>query len=112
MYDTEPLQLLVPSVRNSAWMNVSLLEQTQCTKFLYGPELADRVFELKGRKKDLQVYAVQSLSDLLQEYDKHYPYDFEFSKVRWDPVLILHSSGSTGRNSIKMSKAEKLTKPT
>ena len=92
-------------------MNISLLEQTQCTKFLYGPELSDRVEELKGRKNDLQVFAVQSLSDLLQEYDKHYPYEVEFSRVRWDPVLILHSSGSTGKDSMKLRIAEKFTNP-
>ena len=90
-------------------MNISLLEQTQCTKFLYGPELSDRVHELERQKNDLQVFAIQSLDDLLQEYDTHYPYEAEFSRVRWDPVLILHSSGSTGKDLIKTRIAEKLT---
>ncbi len=77
-------------------MNISLLEQTKCTKFVYSSEVSERVHDLQRQKKDLQIYAVQSLNDFLQEYSEHYSYDVEFSDVRWDPVLILHSSGSTG----------------
>ena len=93
-------------------MNLSLLEQTKCTKFLYGVELSNAIHDLKKQKNDLQILAVQSLNEMLQEYDKQYPYEVDFSIVRWDPVLILHSSGSTGKDSINTRAAEKLTRPT
>ena len=78
-------------------MNISLLEQTKCSKFLYSNEVLQKVHALQTEKKSLQIFAVQSLGDMLLEYNKHYPYDVKFSDVRWDPVLILHSSGSTGK---------------
>ena len=77
-------------------MNISLLEQTKCSKFLYSNEVSQKVHALQTEKKDLQIFAVQSLGDMVLEYNKHYPYEVKFSDVRWDPVLILHSSGSTG----------------
>ena len=84
-------------MRYSTWINVSLLEQTKCSKFVYGNEVSQKVHALQTEKKNLQIFANQSLGDMLLEYNKHYPYDVKFSDVRWDPVLILHSSGSTGK---------------
>jgi len=77
-------------------MNVSLLEQTRCTKFLYSTEMTQKVLELQENKKDLQAFAVSSLNDIIGGYDKEYPYHEEFEKVQWNPILVLHSSGSTG----------------
>ena len=77
-------------------MNISLLEQTKCSKFVYSIEVSQKVHTLQTEKKDLQIFAVQSLGDMLLGYNNHYPYEVKFSDVRWDPVLILHSSGSTG----------------
>ena len=34
---------------------------------------------------------------MLQEHSKYYPYEVEFANVRWDLVLVLYSSGSTGK---------------
>lgn len=90
------MQLLVPSVRNSLWMNLSLLEQTKCTKFLYSIEMSQKAYELQAEKKDLRALAVESLSAMTQKDTKHYPYTKSFGDNCWDPVLILHSSGSTG----------------
>ena len=86
-------------------MTISLLEQTKSTKFLYGIELSDKVHDLQKQKKNLHTFTVQSLSDMLQEHSTHYPYEVEFSDVRWDPVLILHSSGSTGKISMQEQRA-------
>ena len=91
-------------------MNISLLEQTTCTKFIYTTELSDRVHDLQTHKKDLQTFVVQSLSDMLQKYSNHYPYEVEFSDVRWDPVLILHSSGSTGKDPFGTKHAVMVTR--
>ncbi|MCJ1280743.1 hypothetical protein MMC26_000060 [Xylographa opegraphella] len=71
-------KLFVPSVRNPVQMNMSLLEQTKCTKFLYATEMSEKVHDLQAG------------------CSKHYSYEATFPEARWDPVLILHSSGSTG----------------
>lgn len=77
-------------------MNISLLEQTNCSIFLYGTEISQKIRGLQTQKKHIFFFAVPSLNDMIQENSIHYPYDVKFSEVRWDPVLILHSSGSTG----------------
>ena len=82
-------------------MNISLLEQTNCTKLMCSAEISSKVDELQKHKKDLQIFTVQSLSDMLQEHSKHYSYEVEFANARWDPVLVLHSSGSTGKESMQ-----------
>ena len=83
-------------MRNPASINISLLEQTECTKFMYATEMFPKVHDLQTGKKDLQLLAVASLHDMLQGHSKHYPYEPTFAEARWNPVLILHSSGSTG----------------
>ncbi|MCJ1251187.1 hypothetical protein MMC30_008418 [Trapelia coarctata] len=89
-------KLLLPSVRNSTWMNVSLLEQTGCIKFLYSMEMTQKALDLQDNKKDLQVFGISSLNDIISGYEKQYAYREEFVKVQWNPILVLHSSGSTG----------------
>ena len=93
------LQLLLPSVRNSSWMNKSLLEQTNCTKFLYPSEMSQKVQDLQGEKSGIEIFLVESLSDMLLGHAKYYPYECNYTDVRWDPVLVLLSSGSTGETS-------------
>lgn len=78
-------------------MNISLLEQTGCTKFLYSPEVAQKVRDLQTEKSDLQIFALPSLDRMLDGHSAPYPYEENFDDVRWNPILMLHSSGSTGR---------------
>ncbi len=77
-------------------MNRSLLEQTNCSKFLYSPEMAQKVHHLQLEKGELQILAVPSLDNMIREYSKPYPFEVNFADVQWDPILILPSSGSTG----------------
>lgn len=89
-------QVLLPSPRNSAWMNASLLQQTQCRHFLYAPEVETIVKPLLEHQADLRVYKIGALSDMTKPDTPHYAYDKEYDASKWDPILILHSSGSTG----------------
>ncbi len=77
-------------------MNISLLEQTKCTKFLYPDEMSQKVQDLQGKASGLQVILVESLTEMLLGDAKYYPYEYNYTDVRWDPVLVLLSSGSTG----------------
>ena len=58
---------------------------------------------------DIRTYAVQSLNDMLEGYREHYPYEVKFSEVQWDPVLILHSSGSTDNDMLNSKTTGGLT---
>ena len=63
---------------------------------MYATEMLQKASDLQTGKKDLELLAVASLHDMLQGQCKHYPYNPTFTEARWNPVLILHSSGSTG----------------
>lgn len=77
-------------------MNASLLEQTHCRQFLYTSEIEALVTPLLEHKKDLQLHKIETLQDMIKEDTQHYDYDKEYDAAKWDPILILHSSGSTG----------------
>ena len=78
-------------------MNKSLLEQTKCTKFMYPSEMSQKVQDLQREKSDLQIFLVESLKEMLFGHAQYYPYECNYKDVRWDPVLVLLSSGSTGK---------------
>lgn len=77
-------------------MNVSLLEQTQCRHILYVSEVESLLRPLLEHKADLQLHKIGALGDMIRPEAAHYPYEKDYEAVRWDPILILHSSGSTG----------------
>lgn len=77
-------------------MNISLLEQTKCTKIFYSTEMAQKVRGMQAEMMDLQTFNVPALDDMHHENAKHYPYEETFDDARCDPVVILQSSGSTG----------------
>lgn len=79
-------------------MNKSLLEQTNCTKLLYPSEMSQRVQDLQGEKTDFRIFLVESLDEMLLGHAQYYPYECNYKDVRWDPVLVLLSSGSTGKS--------------
>lgn len=79
-------------------MNASLLEQTNCSYLLYGGEVEDALSPLFQKLPGLKTYKIQPLEDLLASCPapQPYPFDKDFESAKWDPILILHSSGSTG----------------
>lgn len=77
-------------------MNISLLEQTKCTKIFYPAEMAPKVRDMQAEMMDLQTFNVPTLDDMYRENAKHYPYEETFEDAQCNPVVILQSSGSTG----------------
>ena len=56
-----------------------------------------KVKELQSHMGDLEIFSVAELDEILSSISHHYPYHEVFQEVIWKPVLILHSSGSTGK---------------
>ncbi|KUI63880.1 Linear gramicidin synthase subunit D [Cytospora mali] len=54
------------------------------------------VSPLVEHKPDLHLHKIEALNDMIKADTQHYPYDKHYDAVRWDPILILPSSGSTG----------------
>ena len=87
-------------MRNSSWINISLLEQTKCTRFLYPSEMSQKIQDLQEEKSGLQIFLVESLDEMLLGNSKYYHYECNYTDVRWDPVLVLLSSGSTVKHTL------------
>ena len=88
---------MVPSVRNSLSMNLSLLKTTNCDKIFYSQELEQKVQELREERPSVIAIPMPSLDELLESSPKHYPYIKHFEEVEDDPIIIVHTSGSTGK---------------
>jgi thioester reductase-like protein len=77
-------------------MNASLMEQTECTLLLHASEVEAQVQPLLDHRPNLRLHPIQVLESLVQPDTQHYPYEKTYEEAKWDPILILHSSGSTG----------------
>ena len=77
-------------------MNVSLLGSTTCSTLFYTHELLPKVEELQHEADRLEIHAIPALVALLETEWKPFSFDKTYEAAKWDPILILHSSGSTG----------------
>ncbi|CAK7213836.1 putative NRPS-like protein biosynthetic cluster [Sporothrix eucalyptigena] len=91
-------QLMIPSVRNSLQQHRAVFDEAQCTRVYYTPEMAPIVNQLKEEVPSLQAFEAPSLDDILNAgvSAAHYPYTKKWVDARTDPIIIAHSSGSTG----------------
>ena len=71
--------------------------QTGSTKLLNSSELAPVVKKILSQETTVRNETVPSFDEMLNSTVEHYPYDKEFSEAKDDPVVVLHSSGSTGK---------------
>lgn len=71
--------------------------QTGSTKLLNPSELAPIVKQIVSLESTVQNETVPSFDEMLSSSAGHFPYDKKFSEAKDDPVVVLHSSGSTGR---------------
>ncbi|KAI0202879.1 hypothetical protein F4808DRAFT_458586 [Astrocystis sublimbata] len=89
-------KLLLPSPRNPPATNASLIEQTECSKLLYASEVSPLVNQLQETIPTLNVSAVPSFDEMVTSKAEYYPYHKSFEQCCNEPVVVLHSSGSTG----------------
>ncbi|TKA64260.1 hypothetical protein B0A49_09579 [Cryomyces minteri] len=87
---------LLTSPRNSDVEQLSLMQRTKCTKFFHSTELGSKVQSLKESTTGLETWTVPSYAEMTKEEVKLYPYTKSFDEAENDPVIVLHTSGSTG----------------
>ncbi|TRX87850.1 hypothetical protein FHL15_011268 [Xylaria flabelliformis] len=88
--------LLLPSPRNPPSTNASLMEQTRSTKLLHAAEVKPIVRHLSDIVPFLHVATIPSFDEMVTSSPGRYPFSKLFDECRDDPVVVLHSSGSTG----------------
>ena len=92
----EHVQVFLPSPRNPASTNLALLQQTNSTKLVYAPELQAMIHNLTDLQEGITCAAVDPLKTMLQSHGPSFHFCPSFEEAIHQPILVLHSSGSTG----------------
>ncbi|KAI1392428.1 putative NRPS-like enzyme [Hypoxylon trugodes] len=87
--------LFLTSPRNSPAAHRKLFDSLKCQVLITPdptpPPALPAIEAVKPR-----VLAVPSVEELLEKSYAHFPFEKTFEEARWDPFLIIHTSGSTG----------------
>lgn len=87
---------LLASPRNSLLAHVNLLDSTQC-RILITPVTAPPIAKDILSQRQMRHILVPSLQNwLLDEAVSRYPYEKFFEEARYEPFVVVHTSGSTG----------------
>ncbi|KAK0649915.1 hypothetical protein B0T16DRAFT_410881 [Cercophora newfieldiana] len=90
---------LLTSPRNSVDGHLALLDATNCSKLLFGKELKIQATALQAKNPNLKAIEVPDVEQLLHDDNLARPYPSETQGKTIDehtPIMILHSSGTTG----------------
>ena len=88
-------KLLLVSPRNSISDHLSLFEATQCQILLAPLEPRSPLVPAISSARPLQVLDSPLLVELLAQDYPHYPYVKTFEEARNEPLLVVHTSGTT-----------------
>lgn len=72
------------------------MQQTESSKVLYAKEMKPMVNGLIASKTGLHSAVIASLDELLQVEPSLFPFHAKYDEAVGNPVVVLHSSGSTG----------------
>jgi len=89
-------QGLLISPRNSMEGQLNLFELTNC-RTLWFDGMFKEVVQSWQHERDMQAIMIRPLDKWFpEERVDPYPYKKTFEEAEWDPLLVLHTSGSTG----------------
>ncbi|RBR03142.1 hypothetical protein FVER53590_00238 [Fusarium verticillioides] len=83
------------SPRNTPAVQISLFEVTDC-RYLYTTESFKSVMQPCFDQRAMEVSMIESIDHLLSATPTPFPYSRTIEQARWDPLVVLHTSGSTG----------------
>jgi thioester reductase-like protein len=72
------------------------MDQTKSRTILFAPEIRPLISQLTESRDDIRAFAVEALDSLLSSNPKPMSYEFSFEDAIDHPIVVLHSSGSTG----------------
>ncbi|KAM0164035.1 hypothetical protein ACHAPG_000785 [Botrytis cinerea] len=89
-------KLLLTSSRNTPEATKSLFKATDCQVLLTTDPKPPTVAPVVQTHDHLQVLSVPSIEELLNSTYEHFPYDKTFESAKREPLVALHTSGTTG----------------
>ncbi|KAI2464413.1 putative NRPS-like enzyme [Annulohypoxylon bovei var. microspora] len=87
--------ILLTSPRNSAAAHRSLFDVLKCRTLVTTDPTPPSVLPILEAVKPRQLIT-PSVEELIEKSYPHFLFDKTFDQARWDPLFIIHSSGSTG----------------
>lgn len=87
---------LVPSHRNSPAHFRSLFEATKMHRLVYSKKYLKLADSLQADRPSITSFEIPELEELVREISRPYPYTKTFEEAKDDPLITLHTSGSTG----------------
>lgn len=91
---------LLISPRNSLQAQLNLFDKTDCGVLYYDVSFKDRAGPWIRGRAGMQGFEAASVAEWLGEGSTNpvplVPYERTFEEARWDPLFVLHTSGSTG----------------
>ncbi|KAH6652455.1 hypothetical protein BKA67DRAFT_521644 [Truncatella angustata] len=89
-------QALFVSTRNSSEGQISLFNQTEC-QVLFCDGTYYSAIKPWASTRDINIIEVSPCDSWFPKTEaEHFPYDKTFEEAEWDPLCVLHTSGSTG----------------
>lgn len=73
------------------------MNQTGSNKVLYASELTPLANSLQSVATSVSIDPIPSFQEMLDSNPEPYPYEKSFDEAKDDPIVVLHSSGSTGK---------------
>lgn len=90
-------KLLLTSPRNSLDAHLALFDKTESNVLLMPPQFPLPIVKQILGARQMQVIEIPGLQHWMQHGPyKRFPYHKTFSEARYDPFVVLHTSGSTG----------------
>jgi acyl-CoA synthetase (AMP-forming)/AMP-acid ligase II len=87
--------MLFPSTRFATPAIVQLIQKVD-SKSLLVADVVDPIVEAVLESYPMSKYQVLELDALLDSTSEHYAYETTFEEARLEPLLVLHTSGTTG----------------
>ena len=75
-----------------------ILDGIDCRHWVGSEEEVEAARAKLAHRKDIAIHTLPNLEFFLEEGDVlHYPYDKPWEEAMFDPVFVIHSSGTTGQ---------------
>ncbi|KAI1655328.1 acetyl-CoA synthetase-like protein [Daldinia decipiens] len=88
-----------PADVSQGFCDITVTDVARCTggfNILHTAEVRPIVSQLEKLQPKIHIWEVPSFEQMLKSSPEHFEYEKTFDEARDDPVVILHSSGSTG----------------
>lgn len=87
---------MLPSQRNSSAHFQSLFEGTKTDRLLYSEKYTKLAASLRTDRPSITSFQIPEFEEMVQSIASPYSYTKTWAEAQKDPIMVIHTSGSTG----------------